>query len=207
MRQLIAAVIVAALLAAGVWLGFIAAHALALRSTIREENTATVVQEVQALSDLVTVKYVMEKVIILDDVKWYGENRVLLLAHGNVKAGINLKQLKPDDVRISGKTIRIHLPTPQITDAYLDDNQTRVIDHTTGLLREFDKDLEQSARQTAVGDIKRAAQRSGILNDAKEKAELELALFLHQAGYDHIEFPDRSFGSSVAPSPEGVPKF
>ncbi len=70
---------------------------------MREENTATVVEQVQTLSDLVTVKYVLEKVVILEDAKWYGENRVLLLAHGIVKAGIDLKRITPDDVTISGK--------------------------------------------------------------------------------------------------------
>ena len=87
--------------------------------------TTSVVHEVQALSDLVTVKYVMEKVVILDDVKWYGENHVLLLAHGVVKAGLDLKRLQPGDVNISGKKISLKLPSPQITDAYLDDMPAR----------------------------------------------------------------------------------
>ena len=119
-----------------------------LGSGLHEENTATVVEQVQTLSDLVTVKYVLEKVVILEDVKWYGENRVLLLAHGIVKAGIDLKRIKPDDVTISGKIISLRLPPPQITDAYLDDKNSQVIDRTTGFLRAFDKDLEQTARQT-----------------------------------------------------------
>jgi hypothetical protein len=76
---------------------------------------------------------------------------------------------------------------PQVTDAYLDDSQTRIIDHTTGLLREFDKDLEQTARANAVDDIQRAARANGILNDADQRAKLELASFLHQAGFDQIE--------------------
>jgi hypothetical protein len=207
MRQLLAAAIVAAMLIVGVWLGFILAHLVKPASSQHEENTASVVQQVQTLSDLVTVKYVVEKVVILDDVKWYGENRVLLLAHGIVKAGIQLKRLQPEDVRISGKAIRLRLPLPQVTDAYLDDQQTRVIDHTTGLMREFDKDLEQTARQTAVGDIERAARREGILTDAKEKAQLQLALFLHQAGYENIEFVDGNPGITAPPVREGASKF
>ena len=146
----------------GVYLGI---HRLALaqdRFGIAIENTATVVQQVQTLSDLVTVKYVMEKVVILEDAKWYGESRVLLLAHGIVKAGIDLKRITADDVTISGKSISIKLPPPQITDAYLDDKQSQVIDHDTGLLRVFDKDLEQTARENAVDDIRRAARNAGI---------------------------------------------
>jgi len=172
---------------------------------LHEENTVTVVEQIQTLSDLVTVKYVLERVEILEDAKWYGENRVLLLAHGIVKAGIDLKRLKPGDVEISGKKITINLPPPQITDGYLDDSQTRVIDHTTGLLRSFDKDLEQTARQNAVDDIRRAARENGILNDADERAQLELALFLRQAGFQRVEFTGINPSPLLNPTREGVP--
>jgi hypothetical protein len=125
---------------------------------------------------------------VLEDAKWYGESRVLLLAHGIVKAGIDLKRITADDVTISGKSISIKLPQPQITDAYLDDKQSRVIDHTTGLLRVFDKDLEQTARENAVDDIRRAARDAGILKDADQRARLELELFLREAGFEQVEF-------------------
>jgi hypothetical protein len=151
-------------------------------------NTTSVVHEVQSLSELVTVKYVMDKVVVLEDVKWYGENRVLLLAHGVVKAGIDLKRLAPDDVQISGQTISLRLPPPQVTDAYLDDQASQVIDHSTGLLRAFDKDLEQTARQNAVDDIARAARKGGILDDADKRARTELETFLKHAGFASVVF-------------------
>ena len=173
--------------AAGIWLGFTATRWMKAGSGLHQENTATVVEQVHALSDLVTVKYVLEQVVILEDVKWYGENRVLLLAHGVVKAGIDLKHINTEDVTISGKTISLRLPPPQITDAYLDDKQSQVIDHTTGLLRVFDKNLEQTARQNAVDDICRAARTDGILDEADKRAKLELAIFLHKAGFERIE--------------------
>jgi hypothetical protein len=181
-----AIVLVVVLLVAGIWAGI--KYESHFGSSIHEEGTDTVVEQIQSLSDLVTVKYVVEKVVILDDQRWYGENRVLLLAHGVVKAGIDLKRLQPGDVKVSGKSIYVHLPPPQLTDAYLDDTKSKVIDHTTGLLRNFDKDLEQTAREEAVADIRRAAINNGILNDASERAQLELAMFLHQAGYDNVKF-------------------
>ena len=62
-------------------------------------DTGTVVTEVQALNQLVSVRYVLEKVVILEDVKWYGENRVLMLAHGVAKAGVDLSKIKSGDIR------------------------------------------------------------------------------------------------------------
>jgi Protein of unknown function (DUF4230) len=204
MRQILVTLILAAIFLAGIWLGFRLTH-WEKGGGVHEEDTVSVVQQIQTLSELVTVKYVVEKVVILDDEKWYGESRVLLLAHGVVKAGIDLKKLSASDVRVAGKKIFIHLPDPQITDAYLDDRQTRVIDHTTGLLREYDKDLEQSARETAVLDLRMAARQNGILNDADERARLELAVFLHQAGYDQIEFDGQPLLKPEKPVIETVP--
>ena len=188
LKELFLAVFVLIIFVVGILLGFTVRHWLKSGSGLREENTATVVEQVQTLSDLVTVKYVLEKVVILDDAKWYGENRVLLLAHGIVKAGLDLKRITANDVAISGKKISLHLPPPQITDAYLDDAKSQVIDHVTGLLRVFDKDLEQTARANAVYDIRRAARTDGILDEADKRARLELELFLRQAGFDQVQF-------------------
>jgi hypothetical protein len=194
--------LLAIIFAAGIWLGV--KFTTRSGSGLHEVDTETVVEQVQTLSDLVTVKYVVEKVVVLEDARWYGENRVLLVAHGVVKAGIDLQRIKPGDVVVSGKKIAIRLPPPQLTDAYLDDTKSRIIDHTTGLLRTFDKDLEQTAREEAVLDIRAAAVQNGILNDASERAQLELALFLHQAGYDEVTF---NGGKPFVPSGEKLSHF
>ncbi len=175
-----------------------------------EEDTATVIQQVQTLADLVTVKYVIEKVEIVDappETTWgqfvQGDNRILLLAHGVVKAGFDLKQLAPEDIRIAGNTIRLRLPPPQITDAYLDEDQTKVIDWKQGFLRSFDKNLEQTARQMAIDDIQRAARRDGILKEASDRGEWQLAQFFQKAGFEHVEF---TTASPANPAILAVPK-
>jgi Protein of unknown function (DUF4230) len=193
LRQIAWTMMMLAVLIFGVYLGLVMARRPG--SGLHFANTVTVVQQVQTLSDLVTVKYVMQKVELVDSPPpstlgkfIQGDNKVLLLAQGIVKAGIDLKEITPDDVAISGKAITITLPRPEITDAYLDDAQTKVIERTTGFLRSLDKDLEQTTRQNAVEDIRRAAQASGILNDANERAREELRAFLLQTGFDSVEF-------------------
>lgn len=152
-------------------------------------NTATVVRQVQTLSQLVTVKYVMEKVVVYEDVKWFpgGDNRVMLIAHGIVKAGVDFQKLKPEDIQLTGKRVTLRLPNPQITDCYLDDKQTQIYERTTGLLRTFDKDLEQTARQIAVDDIRRGARYAGILKDADEQARAQIERLFQQLGLE-VEF-------------------
>jgi hypothetical protein len=169
--------------------------------TPRVYNTATLVRQVQTLSQLVTVKYVMEKVVILEippgstmGKMFANDSRVLLLAHGIVKGGIDFAKLEPRDLEISGKKIILRLPPAQITDAYLDEKQTRIIERKTGGLWPFDnkdldsRDLEQTARKQAVDDLSRAARTSGILSDADERARAQLTSFFLQLGFEQVEF-------------------
>lgn len=188
LRPILVLVVVLVIFGLGLWLGSSVPKWLGLVSGPRVYNTATVLRQVQTLSQLVTVKYVMEKVVVLEDVKWFGENRVLLVAHGIVKAGVDLGELRSEDLQVSGAKISIRLPPVQVTDAYLDDQQTRVVERSTGLLRMFDKDLEQNARQTAVSDLRRAARTAGILKDADERAKAQLKSLFLQMGFEQIEF-------------------
>lgn len=187
LRLALALMVFLAIVAGGVWLGLSLKRWLG-GGSIRFYDTATIIKQVQTVSQLVTVKYVMEKIIVLEDVQWYGESRVLLVAHGIVKAGVDLGTLKPGDVQTNGQKITIRLPLPQIFDCYLDEKQTRVIERSTGLLRTFDKDLEQTARQNAVADIRTAARVSGILKDADERARWQLMLLFNQMGFQQVEF-------------------
>jgi hypothetical protein len=163
----------------------------------RSYNTATVLKQVQTLSQLVTVKYVLEKVEVLTDppqgwrAAFPDDVHVTLIAHGIVKAGVDLSQIKPDDLRVSGKKIVLTVPPAQITDAYLDDKLTQVVERNTGFLRAFNKDLEQNARQNAIDDIRRAARGSGILKDAEERARAQLAHLCQQLGFDEVDFGKR----------------
>lgn len=210
-KQIFWVLAVAFVFIAGAWFGIKLTRLLSPGSGVHELNTVVVIQQVQTLSDLVTVKYVMEKVEIVNSPPAsmlgqlvQGENRVLLLAHGIVKAGVDLKRIRPEDVRISGKKITLHLPPPQITDAYLDEHQTQVIDWEKGFLRDFEKGLETTARQNAVDDISRAARKAGILKDANDRARLELAVFLNQAGFEQVEFVDQN---PIGTPRDNLPKF
>jgi hypothetical protein len=192
-RRVSIALGVIALFVAGVYLGAKLTRLYAGKGTTRYE-TPVLLQQVQTLSELVTVKYVVEKVEIWQDPPsgWRqfvaGDNRILLLARGVVKAGVDFQKLKPEDLKVEGKTIRINLPPAHVTDAYLDDKETQVIERTTGFLRSFDKDLEQNVRRTAVEDMRQSALRGGIVRDANDRARTQLASFFHLMGFERVEF-------------------
>src|SRR5688572_3652200 len=105
-------VIVAILVAVviGLWMGSVFSRLTGMNASPKVYNTATLLRQVQTLSQLVTVKYVMEKVVVLEDppkgrLEQFlpGESRVILVAHGIVKAGVDLRRLKPEDLQVSEK--------------------------------------------------------------------------------------------------------
>ena len=160
-------------------------------------STPVILQRVQTLSQLVTVKYVMEKVVVISDPQpglreflfpGSTENRVVIVAHGIIKAGIDLGEIKEGDITLAEKKISIKLPPARVTDRYLDDKLTKVMEVKTGLLRSFDKDLEQNAREQAVQEISVAARAGGILKDAEDRARTQLTTLFHQLGFEDVEF-------------------
>lgn len=182
------------LLGFGLVVGF-GIRSLFTRGAAVSLNTVTVLRQVKTLSQLVTVQYVMEKVVVRTVPAGNpigravgSEDRVWLLAHGIVKAGVDLGGLKDGDIVISGKKISIRLPASQITDAYLEEQQTKVLDRSTGLFTTTDKNLEQDARAEAVDAIRRAARTAGIIKDADERARLQLTVMFRQLGFEDVEF-------------------
>ena len=158
-------------------------------------STPALLTQVKALSELVTIQYVIEKVEVLEVPSENivgqmigSQNRMLLLAHGVVKAGINLDSLRSEDLQVHGKVISIKLPPARITDHYLDEKQTKVIDRETGLLAPPAKDLEQTTRRNALDSIQRAARANGILSEADARAKAQLSALFMQLGFERVEF-------------------
>lgn len=189
-RSIFSIIAVAVIFIGGLWLGNRLPNGL--NSTRKIYSSATLLQEIKPLSQLVTVQFIVQKYVEQVDAKWYGDNRVLLLAHGVVTAGIDLKQLRDKDIEVAGTNVIVHLPPAQILDAHLDDKETRVVDRTTGVWRTFDKDLEQETRKLAVDDIRRDARNHGILQKADEQARVLLANLFHQLGFTKIEFSSQN---------------
>src|SRR5262245_47851015 len=130
----------------GLLVGIVLPRMAGFASAPRTYNTAVLLRQVQTLSPLVTVKYVLETVVNPEDPPQNpvrrllpDETRVILVANGIVKAGVDLNRLKSGDLNLSGSKIEITLPAAQITDAYLDETQTKVIERNTSFLREFNK--------------------------------------------------------------------
>jgi hypothetical protein len=156
-------------------------------------DPVTIVREVRALSRLETIRYSVEKVITAESGQGafgflFGD-RLLLVAHGYVIAGVDLGELGPDDISFDPEgRVHIALPAPEIFVATLDNDQSYVYDRETGLLTKGEVTLEATARQAAEEEILKAAVEDGILEQAQTNAESYLYRFLRSLGFSDIFF-------------------
>ena len=116
-------------------------------------------------------------------------DELTFFAAGDVIAGVDLSQLKHEDVQHQPDgTIVLHLPPPQILITRLDNRESRVLSRKTGMLRRADVNLETRARQNAESGIRNEALHKGILPLAAQNAEIKLAAILHTLGVQKVRF-------------------
>ncbi len=153
----------------------------------------TVVDRIQRLQRLETVVYTMDKLVtgarensILPD--FLAGDRLLMMVHGEVVAGIDFSNLKPGDVRVDGRQVRLHLPSSQVFSTRLDSAKTRVYSRQTGLLVPTDPNLETQVRQEAERQLQEAALADGILKTAQQNAASTISSLLQGLGFEKIEY-------------------
>lgn len=155
-------------------------------------DPVTIIHEVRALARLETIQYTVEKVItaeVSSDVfAFLNEDRLLLVAHGAVIAGVDLSKLEPDDLWLEEGVLMIRLPAAEVFITALDNEKTYVFERDTSILRQSDPNLETLARQSAEQEIEKAAIEDGILDLARQNAESFLSSFLRSLGYPEVIF-------------------
>lgn len=152
----------------------------------------TVVQSVRELSDLVTVEMVeyttIEKGKDAGFLNFARGDRIFLFAVARIGAGIDLSELRDEDVEVDreAKSVRIQLPEARILYSALDNENTQVYDRDTGLFTKGDRDLESEARLAAETILREKALTAGILEQATANAKQTLHTFLRSLGYESI---------------------
>jgi len=151
----------------------------------------SVVNKIQRLQRLETVNYSLDKIVegdrqsaVLPD--FLVGDKLLMVVHGEVIAGIDLGQLKADNVHIQGHAIQVHLPPSQIFLTTLDNTKTRVYSRTTGLLVPEDPNLESEVRAKAQEQIRQAAIADGILDTANKNARATVTSMLLGLGFENV---------------------
>ncbi|MBI4465300.1 MAG: DUF4230 domain-containing protein [Acidobacteria bacterium] len=152
----------------------------------------TVVRQIQQLERLETVAYRMEKIISGERESRYlpqflvGE-RLLLIVHGEVVAGVDLSKVRPEHVVIRDRTIQLTMPKPEVFLTRIDNERTRVYSRETGLFSRVDSNLETQVRQAGERQLLEAALEDGILKEAEQNARVTMARLLEGFGFENPE--------------------
>jgi len=155
-------------------------------------DPVTIIRQIQSLARLETIQYTVEKVITAEvNQGVFGPlfgDKLLLVAHGSVIAGIDMNKIETKDLWLEDGVLKVRLPEAEVFTATLDNKQSYIYDRTTGLFTKGDPQLETAARQIAEQEILKAAETDGILSMARQNAEIYLERLFNTLGYLKVEF-------------------
>jgi hypothetical protein len=172
------------------------ATAITGRTATFDTSVPAVVQRIQRLNRLETVVYSIDTIVegskssaVLPDL--LAGDRILLVVHGQSIAGIDLSQLKPEDVRIEnkdgGQSIHVTLPPSQLFITSIDNQHTRVYMRSTGVLVPADPNLETDTRARAEQQLQQSALADGILDTASKNARATITTLLYSLGFKQVD--------------------
>ncbi|MDQ3855364.1 MAG: DUF4230 domain-containing protein, partial [Chloroflexota bacterium] len=169
-------------------------HAVPLKETVVvRADGPTIVRQIQGLAKLETSKYTVEKILDAERTRRFvpgflaGE-KLVFVAHGEVVAGLDLSKLEASDVSVTGNTVTLRLPKPEVLYSRIDNERSYVYERETGLLSRPDKDLESRVRAAAEQQIREGALEDGILKEAQASGQKSLEALVRSMGYSEIRF-------------------
>ena len=162
-----------------------------LCSCSQKKEAVDTVLQLKELSELATVEYNISKIIkASDDQTWYklGDRKILMSCQASVKAGIDLSQIKAENISINGKEITLELPKASILSVNIRPENIRTEYEEVGLFRS-DFSAAERNQLMAQGEkqIRNSIESTGILRTAETNASLFIGQFLRQLGYQQVD--------------------
>jgi hypothetical protein len=158
------------------------------------ETRSVVIQQVRQASELTTAVFAMEAVVPTQQDAAIagmviGTTRLLYIARGEVRAGVDLSRLSPESVQVTGDTMRLRLPPPKLLDKKIDVSRSSVYDYNRGPLGlgpDVAPNLQKLAQDEALKKIQAAACSDGILEKANDRAKFVVNQLIRSAGFKEV---------------------
>lgn len=158
-----------------------------------------VIAAVKELALLQGATYHMERVVDLREKqpRLFGlievEDAILLVAGGDVTAGVDLSKMVAGDVAVENGTgkVEIVLPAAEVLSTRLDNERTYVHSRATDLLATQKIDLESSARREAEVGLRDAAVEAGLLATAEKSVARTVAALVTSLGHKDVQISFR----------------
>jgi len=159
--------------------------------------STAVVNRMQGVSELTTSVFTIQSVVPAEKDRKLGNltvgtTRLLYVAQGEVRAGVDLSAVTAEDVTVEKETdsVVVKIPAAEILDSKLDVQESRVYDYDRGFLNlgpDAAPQLQSLAQQKTLDKAVSAACSQGILNQARDRAEMTIEQLLTASGYSNVK--------------------
>lgn len=153
------------------------------------------VYEIRQIGTLSTTEYTLGKVIKLNDEgEWYkfGDRKMLISCKAKVKAGVDLSQIKDDDIRVDGTKIEITIPEARITSFDMDPRSIKVeMTEVSGFRFQFTLEETNNILKQGEQSIRKDLKQLNILDDANRNAQVFIRDFYKQLGFEEVIIHER----------------
>lgn len=155
----------------------------------------SVVTALRALAHLEGASFHLQRVIDLREKQRLAfgllevEDAILLVASGEVRAGVELGDLGEGAIEVDRQAgiARVRLPAPSISSSKIDNERSYVHTRSTDLLAQREVQLESQARRLAERGFVAAAVEAGILDEARRNVAATVEALLRSLGFEQVE--------------------
>lgn len=138
-----------------------------------QNPSSLIVRQVREVSELTTATFEMETVVPVSEKGRVLESKLLYIAHGNVRVGVDLGEFTSESVGVVGETITVNLPPLKILDSKLDLEHSSVYSYDRGFLGWGPDvvDLQTQAQRQALKKVEEAACQDWLIKAATDRVQ------------------------------------
>ena len=126
----------------------------------------------------------------------FWNNKIILFTEGSVQAGVDLDKLDDKDLVVRGTKIEIILPPPEFFgEPNLDPDKTVALEGSSFNPFSMDWNDAFQAQREAEEAIRQKARETGLLEKARENAELRLEILFRRLGATDVTIRWRDISS------------
>lgn len=144
-----------------------------------------VVEKIESLGRLEVVKYNLQDIIEYKKVRqWLPNAKAALLINGEIIGCVDLTRVTGESVLITGDSILLTLPKPEICHVRIDHSKSKVYDINYGLWESAD--LIDTAYKYAEKELRIQANKLELDKEAKKNTRVILTSMLQSFGFSSI---------------------
>ncbi|MDR2949015.1 MAG: DUF4230 domain-containing protein [Prevotella sp.] len=170
----------------GIILGIMVMYLIAQKknSTVQISHSM-VLEKVESLGNLEVTRYSIQDMMEYKKVRrWLPNAKTALVVSGEVICCVDLTKLKPEDIKVTDKTIHLQLPSPEICHVKIDHSKSRIYNMEFGLW-ESTKIVDE-AYSFAEKQLDEKARQLDMLSQSRDNTVNLLKPILEAMGFEEV---------------------